>query len=251
MLFRSVDPPALPSFYNDRPAIVLSVSTMEGTNNIAFGENLTRLLDEIEQELPIGYVLDYATFQPDRIADAVQGAVSNLYQTLAIVLAVVMLFLGLRTGLIVGSFVPLTMLLGIVVMRLYGVELQRMSIAAMIIAAGLLVDNGIVVAEDIRVRMVNGVERMRAATEAVQSLAIPLLISSLTTIFAFLPMLLAEGGAGDYVRSLAQVVTILLLGSWLLSMTITPAMCAWFLKVADPADNESSASYDEIGRAHV
>ena len=239
-----VDPPALPSFYNDRPAIVLSVSTMEGTNNIAFGEKLTRLLDEIEYELPIGYVLDYATFQPDLIAEAVQGAVSNVYQTLAIVLAVVIVFLGLRTGLIVGSFVPLTMLLGIVVMRLYGVELQRMSIAAMIIALGLLVDNGIVVAEDIRVRMENGVERMRAAAEAVQSLAIPLLTSSLTTIFAFIPMLLAEGGAGDYVRSLAQVVTILLLGSWLLSMTVTPAMCAWFLKVARPAENESSANYD-------
>jgi len=226
------DPPRFPAFYNDRPAIILSVSTVEGTNNIAFGQQLTALLDNIEQELPIGYVLDYATFQPELIEAAVAGAVSNVYQTLAIVLTVVIVFLGLRTGLIVGSFVPLTMLLGIIIMRFYDVELQRMSIAAMIIALGLLVDNGIVVAEDIRVRMERGMERMRAATDAAQSLAIPLLTSSLTTIFAFLPMLLTEGSAGDYVRSLAQVVAILLLGSWLLSMTVTPAMCAWFLKVA-------------------
>lgn len=229
-----VDPARFPAFFNDRPAIVLSVSTIEGTNNIAFGEDLTALLDEWEQEMPIGYVFDYATFQPDLIEDAVQGAVSNVYQTLAIVLAVVMLFLGLRTGMIVGSFVPLTMLLGIVAMSFLEVELQRMSIAAMIIALGLLVDNGIVVAEDIRVRMERGVERKEAAYQSVSTLAVPLFTSSLTTIFAFLPMLLTPGGAGDYIRSLAQVVTILLLGSWFLSMTVTPAMCAWFLK-AKPA----------------
>lgn len=233
-----VDPPRNPSFFNDQPAIVLSVSTVQGTNNIAFGEALTALIDDIQQELPIGYVLDYATYQPDLIDEAVQGAVSNVYQTLAIVLAVVMLFLGLRTGLIVGSFVPLTMLLGIIVMRLFEVELQRMSIAAMIIALGLLVDNGIVVAEDIRVRLERGAERLKAARDSAASLAIPLFTSSLTTIFAFLPMLLTEGGAGEYIRSLAQVVAILLLGSWLLSMTVTPAMCAWFLKV-DPKDEDA------------
>jgi len=235
-----VDPPQFPAFYNDRPAIILSVSTVEGTNNIAFGKQLTALLDDIEQDLPIGYLLDYATFQPDLIEAAVKGAVSNVYQTLAIVLAVVVVFLGLRTGLIVGSFVPLTMLLGIIVMRFYGIELQRMSIAAMIIALGLLVDNGIVVAEDIRVRMERGVERIAAASEAVNSLAIPLMTSSMTTIFAFLPMLLSEGGAGDYVRSLAQVVAILLLGSWLLSMSVTPAMCVWFMKVAPRIGGASS-----------
>lgn len=237
------DPPVFPAFFNDRPAIVLSVSTLEGTNNIAFGEALTRLLNEWEQQLPIGYVLDYATFQPALIETAVQGAVSNVYQTLVIVLAVVMIFLGLRTGLIVGSFVPLTMLLGIIVMSFLGVELQRMSIAAMIIALGLLVDNGIVVAEDIRARLERGVDRVSAASDAVSSLAVPLFTSSLTTIFAFVPMLLAIGGAGDYVRSLAQVVAILLLGSWFLSMTVTPAMCVWFMKVK-PATGGGDPSYD-------
>ncbi|SFF72786.1 AcrB/AcrD/AcrF family protein [Roseobacter denitrificans OCh 114] len=188
--------------------------------------------------MPIGLVLDYATFQPDLIEAAVQSAVSNVYQTLAIVLAVVMVFLGLRTGLIVGSFVPLTMLLGVVVMSFAGVELQRMSIAAMIVALGLLVDNGIVVAEDIRVRLEQGVDRVKAVSESVAALAVPLLTSSLTTIFAFLPMLLTPGGTGDFVRSLAQVVAILPLGSWFLSMTVTPAMCAWFLRV-EPKQNQT------------
>ncbi len=235
-----VDPPQFPSFYNDRPAIILSVSTVEGINNVAFGARLTKLVKDIQQDLPIGYVLDYATFQPDLIDAAVQGAVSNVYQTLGIVLIVVMVFLGLRTGLIVGSFVPLTMLFGLIVMRFMGVELQRMSIAATIIALGLLVDNGIVVAEDIRVRLGRGVERARAAAESGRTLAVPLLTSSLTTIFAFLPMLLIEGATGEFVRSLAQVVAILLLGSWLLSMTVTLAMCAWFMKVPVPGGDQSS-----------
>ncbi len=238
-----VDPPELPSFYNDRPAIILSVSTVEGTNNVEFGNRLTALIDDIQQDLPIGYVLEYATFQPELIAAAVGNAVSNVYQTLAIVLVVVMLFLGLRTGLIVGFFVPLTMLLGVIVMRFADIELQRMSIAATIIALGLLVDNGIVVAEDIRARLERGVERMRAAADSGGALAIPLLTSSLTTIFAFLPMLLTEGNAGEYIRSLAQVVAILLLGSWLLSMTVTPAMCVWFMRVPAPTKGSSGPAY--------
>ena len=244
-----VDPPSFPSFYNDRPAIILSVSTVEGTSNVAFGAALTALLDEIEQDLPIGYVIDYATFQPELIATSVSDAVSNVYQTLAIVLAVVMIFLGMRTGLIVGSFVPMTMLLGIIVMRFYGVELQRMSIAATIIALGLLVDNGIVVAEDIRVRLERGTERLRAAAESGRMLAIPLLTSSLTTIFAFLPMLLIEGNAGEYIRSLAQVVSILLLGSWLLSMTVTPSMCAWFMTVDVKGDAKGDTKSQADGEA--
>ena len=247
---RLEDPPKFPAFFNDRPAIVLAVSTVEGTNNIEFGTRLSGLVAEIQQELPIGYVLDYATYQPALIEQAVSGALSNVYQTLAIVLAVVMLFLGLRTGLIVGAFVPLTMLLGIVVMRAFDVELQRMSIAAMIIALGLLVDNGIVVAEDIRVRIGLGLGRSRAAIEATGALAIPLLTSSMTTIFAFLPMLLTEGSVGEYVKSLAQVVAILLLGSWVLSMTVTPAMCAWFLKRGgpEPGDRPEAGAEGAIQR---
>lgn len=241
-----VDPPQNPAFFNDKPALILSVSTIEGTNNVKFGERLTALLDNIQQDLTIGYVLDYATFQPELIEAAVQNAVSNVYQTLAIVLAVVMVFLGVRTGLIVGFFVPLTMLLGVIVMRIYGVELQRMSIAATIIALGMLVDNGIVVAEDIRVRLERGVDRFTAAAESGGTLMIPLLTSSLTTIFAFLPMLLTEGSAGEYVQSLAQVVAILLLGSWLLSMTVTPAMCAWFIKVEPTKRSSPEPKYDGL-----
>lgn len=246
-----IDPPKFPAFFNDRPAIVLSVSSTEGVNNVEFGRRLKDLIGEIQQEVPIGYRFDFATFQPDLIEAAVGSAVTNVYETLGIVFAVVLIFLGVRTGLIVGSFVPLTMLLGIIVMRYFEIELQRMSIAAMIIALGMLVDNGIVVAEDIRVRLQNGVDRVQAATEAGRTLAIPLLTSSLTTIFAFSPMLLIEGSSGDYVRSLSQVVSILLLASWFLSMTVMPAMCAWFMKVSEKSAPATEAYSGLFYRMYV
>jgi multidrug efflux pump subunit AcrB len=125
-----LDPPDRPVYFNGHPAIVLSVSIMDGVNGVEFGTRLTRKVYDLEQALPIGYRLEYATYQPDLIDKAVQGAISNLYQTLVIVLVVVILFLGLRTGLIVGSFVPMTMLLGLLGMAVLGVELQRMSIAS-------------------------------------------------------------------------------------------------------------------------
>ena len=226
-----VDPPKDLAYFNGRPAIVISVSITPGVNAVEFGHRLTDKVKEIESFLPIGYALEYATFQPELVQKAVQGALSNVYQTLVIVLVVVILFLGVRTGLIVGSFVPMTMLLGLIVMRYTGVELERVSIGSAIIALGMLVDNGIVVAEDVRSRLERGEEKMQACLDAGRTLAIPLLTSSLTTILAFMPMLLLEGGSGDYLFSLPVVVIILLLSSWFLSMFMTPTMCFWFMKV--------------------
>ena len=237
-----VDPPISPVFYNGRPAIVLSVSTLDGVNAVEFGERLTRRLEQIEQSLPLGYVLDYATYQPPLIEQAVTGAINNVFQSLGIVLLVVMVFLGLRTGLIVGSFVPMAMLLGLIGMSMLDVEMQRISIASMIIALGMLVDNGIVVAEDIRARLEAGQDRRQAAIAAGNSLSVPLLTSTLTTILAFLPIVLAEGGTGEYTLSLGQVMSIVLLGSWFLAMYMTPVFCVWFMKVTPHASGDAETA---------
>lgn len=228
-----VDPAERPVIYNGRPAIVISVAILDGVNSVQFGHRLTQRLREIEATLPIGYVLEYATFQPTLVARAIAGATGNLLETLVIVTVVVVLFLGLRTGMIVGAFVPLTMLLALVGMSIWGVELQRMSIATMIIALALLVDNGIVVAETIRNRMEQGQDSKQAAIDTSAALGGPLLISTITTILAFMPIALAAGSAGEYTLSVGQVVILALLGSWFMSMYATPTMCHWFLK-AEP-----------------
>jgi multidrug efflux pump len=143
--------------------------------------------------------------------------------------------------MIVGSFIPLVMLTGIIAMKFMGIEMQRMSLAAMIIALGMLVDNGICVAEEITTRMQMGTARREAVLQAGRLLSIPLLVSTLTTVFAFLPMMLQDGGSGDYTRSLGSVITVLLLVSWGLSMLSTTSACNWFMKVA-PIKKDASGN---------
>ena len=163
----------------------------------------------------------------------------------------------MRTGLIVGAFVPLTMLFGLIWMSLLGIELERVSIISAIVALGMLVDNAIVVAEDIRARMERGQDREEACRSSGAALAVPLLTSTLTTILAFMPILLIDGQTGEYVFSLPVVVMILLLGSWFLSMYVTPAMCAYFMKPpktdADiaPASGRIYGAYRGLLRAAI
>jgi multidrug efflux pump subunit AcrB len=195
--------------------------------------------------------------QPDLVQASVQDATVNLLQTIAVVLLVVMVALGFRTGLIVGAMVPLTgamvpltMMVTLVGMSIWGIELHRVSIAAIIVALGLLVDNGVVVAEDIKKRLDDGAERLAAALATTSTLAVPLLTSSLTTVAAFMPLVLISGGSGEFLRSLGQVLALALLSSWLVAMTIIPAFCYWFLP--EPArgvpalDSGDEGAYDAL-----
>ena len=154
-----VEPIDNPAYYNGHPAIVLSVFILRGVDAVAFGERLKKEVQEIEQSLPWGYVLEFATYQPELIKKAVSGMVINVVESVAIVLVVVMLLLGFRTGLIVGSFIPLVMLFGLVMMSALGIDMERMSLATMIIALGMFVDNAIVVSDDIKVNMETGMAR--------------------------------------------------------------------------------------------
>jgi multidrug efflux pump subunit AcrB len=225
-----VEPIDNPAYYNGHQSIVLSVFILRGVDAVEFGGRLKQAVQEIEQSLPWGYTLDFATYQPELIKKAVSGMVVNVIESVAIVLVVVMLLLGLRTGLIVGSFIPLVMLFGILTMYALGIDMERMSLATMIIALGMFVDNAIVVSDDIKVNMETGMARKEAVLKTGNALALPLLTSTLTTVFAFGPILLQIGSTGDYTSSLGSVMIILLMGSWFFSMFSSTSMCYWFLK---------------------
>jgi multidrug efflux pump subunit AcrB len=142
----------------------------DGFDANAFSQGLTTFIDEARTALPLGMVREYITFQPDEINVAILGVLNNLWQTIVIVLLVVVAFLGLRTGLLVGAMVPLVMVCSILVMRVAGIDLERMSLASLIISLGLLVDNGIVIAEEIQARLARrgageGGESRRCADE--------------------------------------------------------------------------------------
>ena len=238
-----VDPPETAAIYQGQSAVVLAVSMQSGLNVQAFGKSLRARLGELEQQLPAGFALHIVTFQ----ADVVQNEMSKMYhvmgETVVIVMCVVMLFLGWRTGLVVGAIVPLTILTTLIVMRSLGIELQTVSIAAIILALGLLVDNGIVIAEDIERRLHAGEARWQACEDAGRTLAIPLLTSSLVIVLAFSPFFLGQTSTNEYLRSLAIVLATTLISSWLLSITVTPLLCFYFAKA--PTVDQDAPAPDE------
>lgn len=240
------DQPDAAAIYQGQDAVVLAVSMQPGRNMKSFGEALRARLAQLEQQLPLGFKLHVVTFQPDVVQHEMGKMQHVMMETVIIVMGVVMLFLGWRTGLVVGAIVPLTILGTLIVMRALGVELQTVSIAAIILALGLLVDNGIVIAEDIERRLQLGEERRHACEEAGRTLMVPLLTSSLVIILAFSPFFLGQTSTNEYLRSLAIVLAITLLGSWLLSVTVTPLLCFYFTKAPVPGEAAHAHGYDSV-----
>ncbi len=226
-----VDPPASKVHYAGRPALAIAVHMREGGNIIRLGERVTEEVERYRRSYPAGIGFDIVAFQPAHVREKVSEFIGNLLQAVGIVLGIMLLYLGMRTGLVVASLVPMAMIMAMYVMSLFDIGIDQMSLASLIISLGLLVDNAIVMSESIMVQMEAGVNRITAAIDSASELRIPLLISSLTTASAFLPIYLAESDVGEYTAPLFKVVTITLLCSWVLAMTMTPMFCVTFLRV--------------------
>ena len=234
-----VDPPTEIVRSSNRPALVLGVSLREDGNLINLGNDVKSSIARLQERYPIGLEFDTIYFQPQIVERKVDEFVSNLLQAIVIVVVVMLLSLGVRTGLIVSSLIPMTMIMSIWVMTLFDIGLDQMSLSALIIALGLLVDNAIVMSESIQVRMSEGVGAKEAAVQSADELRIPLLTASLTTAAAFLPIYLAESTVGEYTAPLFQVVSIALLCSWILALTLIPTLSVQLMKV-DPKATQSS-----------
>ncbi|WP_286233701.1 efflux RND transporter permease subunit [Thalassotalea sediminis] len=237
-----IDPPDKQSYFNGKPAIFFATAMLPGYNILEFSPRILARIEQIQNTLPIGYQLDIATYQAEQVDKTVKGVSISVLQTLAIVLVVVVLFLGVRTGLIVGAIVPFVMLVTLTFMQMSGIKLERMSLATLIISLGLLVDNGIVIAEDFKRRIEDNISRYDAMVQGCKELALPLLSSSATTILFFLPLMLADHVAGEYTRSISLVILITLLTSWVLALSITPILSYYFIKVTP---NEQSTSTND------
>ena len=239
-----VDPPDSFARYNGEPALILSISLREGGNILELGEILAVEIPDIEASYPLGIKLAPVFLQADFVDNAVQSFMSNLFQAIVIVMIVMLVFLGLREGLIVATLIPATIFVSLVLMSVFDITVNQISLAALIISLGLLVDNAIVMAETIIVRRENSEDPIAAATAAGKEMAIPLLTSSLTTAAAFLPIFLAESAVGEYTADIFKVVTIALLSSWTLAMTLIPLMTIMFLKLKK---DEKPPTYDGLG----
>lgn len=230
-----IDPPSSKVSSSGIPALGLGISMREGGNIVALGEQVMAKLRDLEASYPIGIEFDVVSFQPAQVEKKIKDFAGNLLQAIAVVAAVMLLMLGLRTGVIIATLIPVAMITTLFVMSLLGVGLDQMSLAALIISLGMLVDNGIVMAESIMVQMEAGKSPVPAAVDSAAELKIPLLTSSLTTAAAFLPIYLAESTVGEYTAPIFIVVTITLLCSWFVTMTVIPLLCVRFMKVKDKA----------------
>ena len=226
-----IDPPSKKVYSAGVPALALAISMREGGNIIDLGMQVRDLVHQLEQRYPVGIEFEEIAFQPDIVDRKVKDFTSNLLQAILIVILVMLVTLGVRTGLIVAALIPMTIIMSLLIMQLLNIGLDQMSLAALIVALGLLVDAAIVMSESILVQMEEGKSPVDAAVDTAGELRIPLLTSSLTTVAAFLPIYLAESTTGEYVAPLFKVVAIALLSAWVLALTMTPLLCVLFLKV--------------------
>ncbi|MCB1611591.1 MAG: efflux RND transporter permease subunit [Lysobacterales bacterium] len=234
-----VDPPRNKAYFNGREAVVLTVAMRSDQSVLNYSRRASASIDALRTTLPAGLHFDVITYQADQVENAVYGVSVNMMQTLFIVLIVVVIFLGIRTGLVVGSIIPAVILATLGVMGIFGMQLERMSLATLIISLGLLVDNGIVIAEDFKRRLSEHGDRDRALQQTSAELAFPLLASSFTTIAVFLPLMIAQTASAEYTRSISQVILISLSLSWVFAMTVTTTLCYHFVRVPAPSTGGS------------
>ena len=195
---------------NGNPGLAISIALREGANLIRLGEAIDEKVNTFNQELPIGLELSRTATQDYYVDKKVSDFISNVVQSVGIVLIVMLIFLGLRTGLVVASLIPMAMVMTLLLMNTLEIGLNQVSLAALIMALGMLVDNAIVVSESIMVKMENGMPAKDAAIDSAKELMIPLLVSSLTTSAAFLAFFLADNTMGEIMGPLFSVISLAL-----------------------------------------
>ena len=224
------DPPSGMVFSNNKPAIVIAIAMNEGGDILELGRQLRSLANEARATLPLGVDLLESAFQADIVELKINDFISSISQAVAIVFIVLVMFLGLRVAFAVALLIPLAIFGTFGLMSVFDLSINQVSLAGLIIALGLLVDNGIVVNESIMVKMQQGKAGMAVARLTTDELKAPLLVASLTTIAAFLPIALAESQVGEFCAAICYIVAMALGVSWLFSMTVIPALSALILK---------------------
>jgi multidrug efflux pump len=217
-----VDPPQPMFRYNGQPAIGLAVAMTTGGDAMALGHNLKHRVAGLVRDLPVGVDMHLVADQPHVVHEAVGEFTKSLWEAIAIVLAVSFLALGWRPGIVVAIAIPLVLAITFVLMKFAGISLQRISLGALIIALGLLVDDAMIAVEMMITKMEEGYDKIKAATYAYTSTAFPMLTGTLVTIVGFVPVGFAQSGAGEYTFSLFAVVGIALIASWLVAVLFTP-----------------------------
>lgn len=236
-----VDVPTKYYYHNGKPALTIGISMQAGKNVVEVGKRLDERLAELTANIPIGIQLDAIYDQPKEVDNSVTGFVVSVGQAVLIVLVVLLLFMGLRVGLIIGLVLVITVAGTLFIMAIYGIELQHISLGALIIALGMLVDNAIVVAEGMLIRINAGMDPARAAGETVGKTIWALLGGTVIGILAFAGIGFSQDATGEFVNSLFYVILISLTLSWITGISTTPLLCTLLLRPNQAADQKTDA----------
>lgn len=245
-----VDPPKALLRFDGKPAIGLAISTRSGGNVVTMGQAVEKRVKQLVPQAPLGMEIGIISDQAAAVTTAINSFMVNLIEAVIIVVVVLLFFMGLRSGLIIGFILYLTISGTFMLMGYYGIILERISLGALIIALGMLVDNAIVVVEGMKVKIEQGTGAVEAAKEVVGQNSMPLLGATLVAILAFAAIGTSPDSTGEYCRSLFTVILISLSLSWLTAVTATPLLCKWFIKAKSKGTgtgNGDEATEDPYG----
>lgn len=233
---------------NGQPAVSIGVSFAPNVNVIVVGDAVQARLAQLEAERPAGMEISVFYDQAHEVEGAVNGFIMNFLLALLIVVGTLLIFMGVRSGLVIAASLALNVLGTLLLMKLFNIELQRVSLGALVIALSMLVDNAIVIVEGVLVGRQQGESTLKAITNVVKRTMFPLLGATIIAILAFAPIGLSNDATGEYCKSLFQVLLISLMLSWFTALTLTPVFTKWAFekqKMAQPeADGEVKTPYD-------
>ena len=236
---RSLSDPPQPLFrVNGKPAIGLAIAMKDGGDILALGQNVRKAIDSGMANVPLGVDVTLVSNQPEVVKHAIGEFMTSLWQAIAIIMACSVVSLGLRPGAVVALSIPLTVAIILPIMKFIGIDLQRISLGALIIALGLLVDDAMTTVDVMTSRMAAGDSKEKAATFAYDTLAFPMLTGSFVTAAGFVPIGFARSSAGEYTFSIFAVVSIALIVSWFVAVLFAPLLGVWLLKVPEKKQND-------------
>jgi len=230
--------------YNGKEALLIGISFTSGVNVVDVGVNVGNRLRELEYQRPVGIDLHAIYNQPAEVYQSVRSFMVNLGAAVAIVIVVLLVFMGLRSGLLIGLILFLTCAGTFIFMGQMDIELQRISLGALIIALGMLVDNAIVVTEGVLIGMKRGLSKLQAANAIVKQTIWPLLGATVIAVLAFAPIGLSNDSTGEFAGSLFSVLLISLMLSWLTAITLTPFFCDLFFKEENASGDKKEEESD-------
>ena len=239
------DPPDPKMYYNGTPAIGIAVSMEKGGNVLKLGQLLDEALSGITKDMPLGLSIHQVANQPRVVKDSIYQFVKTLAEAIAIILLVSFLSLGLRSGMVVALCIPLVVAATFLAMKMAGIDLHRVSLGALIISLGLLVDDAIIAVEMMSVKLEQGWDRVKAAAFAYTVTAFPMLAGTLITCAGFTPIGFSKGMSSEFCKTIFPVITIALLISWVVSVMVTPLFGYYLIKPKRTAAKDTEDIYDK------